>query len=1033
MRNLKKIIALVAVFAMLVSSVAFAGTFGDVAETDNYAKAIELLYDLQIVTGDDNDGDGVMDFRPEDTITRAEVTALIARIQGLDVVAQAATEFNDVPSSHWASGYVAQAATQGIVNGYGDGNFGPEDNVTYEQIVKMLMCTLGYEPFAADAGGFPTGYIAAATRYGVLDGVVGGGVGVEASRGMVAQMIYNAINTPLMDAVTYGADKEFGIYDGVNYKLMTLLTRDLKMIKFTGKVRKNSLSETIDTTARKMVTVEPYLTQDNSYYLTDYTRYDSYGRVLSIGNVTLYQGEVDCDPFLGTAVEVYAKKMSNFENNYTVVAMSKEPANSEVVFNLDQYVNFDSTTGIVKYLKDVNSNVELTKTVQSNATIIYNGIPVALSTEANADSYGELATFLSVNGAAATIQANNNLSGKVTLLDTDNEPAYDIVNIEVAVTGVVKEVTNKGQVKFMGNTNLTGYKAGGATGTIKLKFDENDVNTIINLTKDGEAIDYTELKKWDVVTVLWNGIDNAFDVTVLGEGNYVDGAVSVAKNNGDVVLTDGNTYELASNVYGITAVEPGLSGRFYIDAYGKIVALDDSVEIEGINTKVDQYAYVLDAEVTEGNWDGEQVVQVKLLDMSGEIYEAQLASKVKLVNFDNSAFSSLIGTAGRVDKTDITSAVKPAIVGEVEDVTFIPNLSNFADALINRVVAYEGNASGQVKTIAVEAVQNSEEDFAKVGSGSGAYNADAALFKGTGISVNADTVVFYITNAAKNLLYGVKDNVASAEMSSVGTIAGLIDGATYTAYGYAPDSNDEAQVVVLMNENGQTNPALNIAVIDSIGTSVVNGSDEVKTVSYWMNGELLTATTKVDMDLAAYNAVASANQGDVLQLTVENNVITFAKSVLNFTQAGTNPYAMDVDTTPVFTKNSAGTDEGYIFGAITDFSNNGTALVQPLNADGSTNGGIEYVKEGEANVYVYDINMKKDYRIEVGSLGDAVVDEDLIDATDIWGGKTGKVDNAGVAGPAYGMMDYVFVRTYNNKPADIVVYRNFDWGDYTAE
>ena len=52
MRNLKKVIALVAVFAMLVSTVAFAGSYTDVADTDNYAEAIEMLSSLNILTGD---------------------------------------------------------------------------------------------------------------------------------------------------------------------------------------------------------------------------------------------------------------------------------------------------------------------------------------------------------------------------------------------------------------------------------------------------------------------------------------------------------------------------------------------------------------------------------------------------------------------------------------------------------------------------------------------------------------------------------------------------------------------------------------------------------------------------------------------------------------------------------------------------------------------------------------------------------------------------------------------------------------------
>ena len=81
MRNLKKVIALIAVFAMMVSTVAFAATFGDVKEGDNYYEAIETLNKLGILTGDDENNDGVMEYRPNDSITRAEITVIVARIQ----------------------------------------------------------------------------------------------------------------------------------------------------------------------------------------------------------------------------------------------------------------------------------------------------------------------------------------------------------------------------------------------------------------------------------------------------------------------------------------------------------------------------------------------------------------------------------------------------------------------------------------------------------------------------------------------------------------------------------------------------------------------------------------------------------------------------------------------------------------------------------------------------------------------------------------------------------------------------------------
>ena len=82
MKNLKKVIALVAVFAMLVSTVAFAQSYTDVKDGDNYAEAIEMLSSLNILTGDKDDNGNAV-FRPYDTITRAEVAAIDERMQNI--------------------------------------------------------------------------------------------------------------------------------------------------------------------------------------------------------------------------------------------------------------------------------------------------------------------------------------------------------------------------------------------------------------------------------------------------------------------------------------------------------------------------------------------------------------------------------------------------------------------------------------------------------------------------------------------------------------------------------------------------------------------------------------------------------------------------------------------------------------------------------------------------------------------------------------------------------------------------------------
>ncbi len=1027
MRNLKKVIALVAVFAMLVSSVAFAGAFSDVAETDNYARAIEVLNDLGIITGDDEDGDGVMDFRPEDTITRAEVTAIIARIQGLDVAGQAATEFNDVPATHWASGYIAQAAKQGIVNGYGDGNFGPEDPVQYEQMLKMLMETLGYRPFANDNGGYPTGYVTAATRYGVLDDVIGGAVGVEAPRGMVAQMTYNAINAPIMDVVTYGNNKEYAVFDGSNAMLdyITLLSRDLKMVRMTGLVTENSYSGDIDTEAKKTIGFVPFYTVENAAYLNMVTDEDGSINLDDYAQV-LYQGEFDADSFLGYAVEMYAKKEDLFENIRTIKAIVKAGINDEVTFSLDQYV--EKTTGTngsvaVKFSKNETSSATVSKTIQKNPTIIYNGVK----------SEEGLGAFFD-----AFITKNNNLSGQVTLMDADTVAGYEVVIIDAAVSAVVREVSSNGQVRFF-NTLVKEPKDNTSVG---LAFDADDTTAVIKLTKDGEEIDYTELKKWDVLTILWNGDKEYYDVKVLSEDNYVDAIVNVVKSD-SVVLSNGESYKVANNAYqfAMSDAQPGMSGRFYIDAYGKIVALDDTVAVEGATTVVDNYAYVLAATPVASNWDTEaEVINVKLLDKTGEVYEAELANTVKFVNADlacNDKYTDLFGAEVKVGKNTSVNLSKETNIARAD-------LDTLAGYLVNTVIAYEGNSAGQVKTIILPQSGDTElsdkrpmEVLDTISDSDNKYNKDGLNFSKGDVFVNEDTVVFYI-NGESTISYD-GSALADSDKCAVSTIASLVDNAKYeNVVAIGRDANDEAEVIVLLNEDAEYDQAGHIAVIDSVGATVVNGSDSVFSVAFYMNGELKTATTKVDLDDTSYDFEA-AQQGDIVKLSLEGDTITGVKKVLTFDRATSAFYAAAYGngTTlalPEYTLNTAvaGEDEEFYFGVVADFRSNGAAQVRLMEDDTDTvTSVVKSVKEADGTAaYVYNVNNKDEYRLGVGSLGDANVDTALTkDGYYVTLKKDGSFLTA-TGDDALGMMDFVFVRYYNKSAADIVVFKNYDFGKY---
>ena len=1032
MRNLKKVIALVAVFAMLVSTVAFAQAFTDVADTDNYAEAIETLNTLGILTGDDQNNDGKMEFRPEDTITRAEVTAIISRIQGMGNASQTSTDFTDVPSSHWASGYISQAATQGIVNGYGDGTFGPDDNVKYEEIIKMLMETLGYYPFAADNGGYPTGYLAAAQRYGVLDGVVGGGVGTEAKRGMVAQLVNNAIDTPLMDKYSYGKDAEYVIYDGLTdlgSPYQSLLTRDLKLVKVTGLVAKNSyttltgVGTEYDADKTKEIGIEIDDTTDNRNYLNKDSKLTSY---LNGTLMNVRQNDINADEFLGYAVSLYAKKDSS--DKYDLISISKSDDKNETVeFTFDLFKEFKS--GKLYYYRDENSSSTNTVNVADKALVVYNGAAA-----------GEFANVRdSFFDATTGIVTNDNYSGKVVCINSKDETGYtgyDVIRIEAGVSAVVSQVASNGKVTFM--NAVTAPSTGRVNSIASLDFSDDDY--LINITKDGEDFDYTTLKKWDVLTILSYGKDSkVYDVEVLGESNYVDGYVTSVKESStpqEYRLSDGNWYKMASGFYPSTTLKSGKSGRFFIDGYGKLVALDDGVAVDGGGSvTTGNYAYVINAQSEKGTWNNTSYdVRLQVLDKSGEIYEAYLASNVQFINLKDSVAKELSGWNADTDSnkanyyTDFDYSMK--------DLKNVSNANDLADALVNNLITYSANSAGEVKAVTF-AGSSDDDDFtvAEDYSTGTKQEYDADVKSIGGISVNDDTVVFYIkADGNDKITYGNDTTyTASKTKSSVSSIASLADGKKYNYIAFdSDDSTLDVGAIVIMNEAGKVSSNGAVAVIDSVGKSTSNG-DTVYTVDFYMNGEKMTATTVADME--DEEDIRDAETGDIFNLNVSGDSILGVEKVLSY-----KGYS-DTDATAApelsFLSTNSTDDVVYNVGLVTkvngskisysEFTSNGinTVATAPNLATAAT----KSKNVGDANVYVYDSNLKN--QLYVGSVGDAYVDSILADgkySIDVDANKGGSA-LTGVNAPegVRGMLNTVFMKSVNKTVVDVVVYLPYEF------
>ncbi len=181
---------------------------------------IAAVAQLQLYGIMEGDPDGGL--RLNEPLTRAELAKICVAIRG--VPAEAEARFSDVPVDHWAAGYICVASDLGVIAGDGDGAFRPDDEVTNQEAVKMLVSLLGYGPMAEQQGGYPIGYLQVGIVQGITEGLTL--VGDEAAtRGDVARMASNALSVPLMQQVMYGAEVEYAIYDGTGeYPLQTPLT-----------------------------------------------------------------------------------------------------------------------------------------------------------------------------------------------------------------------------------------------------------------------------------------------------------------------------------------------------------------------------------------------------------------------------------------------------------------------------------------------------------------------------------------------------------------------------------------------------------------------------------------------------------------------------------------------------------------------------------------------------------------------------------------------------------------------------------------
>lgn len=804
-KRISLIVALVLVLTNLLSIAAFAN-FKDVSEESQYRKGIITLTKLGVINGYD---DGT--FRPEGEITRAEFTKMIMTALGRANTGAVPTEFSDV-GEHWAKSFIKSAYDIGIINGFEDGTFRPDDQVTYEQALKMTVCALGYVDFAEDKGGYPGGYVAQANTLKLTEGVTGQQQTAPALRQVIAQVVYNALEVEKREQNRKGEWAATG---------KTILADDLGMTKLTGTVvgvEEVTTENCLSTLLKYQMAVK---TKSGEEIIIDTREYAD----MTISALQNY---------LGIEVTVYYDRDS--DEKYLRIFDAETIKNATQTITYDDISSYNGAT--LKYFEG-DSGKEKSKTVKAaDVTVVYNGetlnendtYPVVSKedgTTVNADGKSEVLDYLLNEGAYK-------IYGDITLTDSGADGTVDMVTINDYRWMIAH--------KAVSSTNYTVQNTLVTTDTLVIDPDEPDYK--IYVEKNGKEVAPTAISKGDVLTYT-----KSFDGTIIkvyAGKETVQGKVSSMRDDEITIGTkvynlDPRCIEFIQSKANKT-LEVGNTVTAYLDKMDTVVYAEVSAESAA------PYAYIASA-IYEVSEDALYITAYIPSVSKSSASTYQLADKVR-VN-------------GRTYQSD------DEVYYALQDALEYNNPDSDDDELTSQVARIKLDSSRKITEIAIidgdEEGSNSDTTKIVRGADYASYTYSSNKFKlgdATKFSVNSSTI--FIDVPADRT---AKNNYATR------TISYFTNNSSYRLEAFDINENNYAGLVVryTTGDNKMTAPYYDTA-FSIVGGNLGSDYDEeedttVTSVPMYINSIKLTSKLVLEEDEDEFEDLS---KGDVIQYSYDS-------------------------------------------------------------------------------------------------------------------------------------------------------------------
>ena len=191
----KQFAAAVMAAALTISMILPAGAAVSPVSED---EASQVVHALGIMVGDKTG----MDLSARVTRAQFITMAVKAAPNGAQIGQAAASPYPDVPRGHWASGYVEAGVTAGLISGYTDGTFRPENPITLAEGATIVLKLLGYRD-SDFSGVYPTGQLAKYRSLKLDRGVQAAAAGDALTRRDAMFLFYNLMTAKNQAGAAY--------------------------------------------------------------------------------------------------------------------------------------------------------------------------------------------------------------------------------------------------------------------------------------------------------------------------------------------------------------------------------------------------------------------------------------------------------------------------------------------------------------------------------------------------------------------------------------------------------------------------------------------------------------------------------------------------------------------------------------------------------------------------------------------------------------------------------------------------------------